>query len=255
MMPRPMLNREDWHTHEVVEFFKDNPGGFKSDPRFKQLIRRWGDTGRITNMHVERLLSLVKASCPGAAPDLERVISAGTLTQWRRAHLASGGHDQNVTRIADLVQVGVPLVAAASNNSKQGKKRRPALDYSNSVVNRERTRAANLNIKMTQGQINALRGEAARAFKYLPENEKSRWEAACEIKRRPIVVEEVPSMDSWDKDCLWGLASRESFIAESEVEQFMKEEFGKLVGVSCYAPKFRDEWRGKTIIKDEGRRT
>ena len=42
----------------------------------------WGRHGHICNMACERLLARIKAAAPGRAPNLERIVAAGGLTQW-----------------------------------------------------------------------------------------------------------------------------------------------------------------------------
>jgi hypothetical protein len=106
----------------------------------------------------------------------EICVCPGTLTQWRKCHLASGGHDQTITRTADLVQEGVPLSCAASMNpTRQGSKRRPHLVYANSIVSVEKRSTESLGQRLTVAQCQALRIDAAQAFKYLPAEDQGLW--------------------------------------------------------------------------------
>jgi hypothetical protein len=81
--------------------------------------------------------------------------------------------------------------------------------------------------------------------------ERDRWRVACSIDC-DVGEDEVLAVDRWDSEHLWGLSSRTSFIAEDEVDNFMQTKFGKLVGVSKYAPIFREAWSRQLLIKDEG---
>ena len=60
-----------------------NPESFLCDTGLMGALQLWGADGKVTNMAVERLLSLVNRSwCQGHTPALERIIANGILTQF-----------------------------------------------------------------------------------------------------------------------------------------------------------------------------
>ena len=71
-----------------------------------------------TNMGLERLLSLIKASTPptsNRAPGAERLLYSGTLTQFLHRHLRDGGCDCRGSPTREqLIEAGVPIQAAAN---------------------------------------------------------------------------------------------------------------------------------------------
>ena len=77
---------------QVTQIF-GQPNVLLSSTVLKDALASWGKGAKLCNMQVERLLSQVKRSAPGKCPELERYISAGTLTQWHRGHKKKGGAD------------------------------------------------------------------------------------------------------------------------------------------------------------------
>ena len=78
------------------------------------LIKRVGRRGKVTNMQLENLLALIKASTPatkGQYPPAERHLALGHLTQLMAQHLESGNDDVRKMGLRDLIKLGVPLLA------------------------------------------------------------------------------------------------------------------------------------------------
>ena len=201
------------------------------------------------------LQAVLKFKCPA---DLERVISAGILSQWQHAHLNAnaGGRDRTITRVADLVQAGVPLQQAANVRKADKNKRRECLDYANAVMSEERRLAVLQNRKLSREDLGRIRSEAAANFKHLSLQEKVRWRRALDLDRGPDLGDAgdigPPPVDDWRPSSLWDLSSCDSFIADKEVEAFLQTRYGNLVGVSRYSADFRPFWRDGLLIKDTG---
>ncbi len=83
------------------------------DEDFMEMLRLWGRRGRLCNMHVERILSLVRKSVSEAVPNLERLCGAGFLAQTLREHRQAGGRHPSATSRRDLQRVAVPIRARA----------------------------------------------------------------------------------------------------------------------------------------------
>ena len=58
---------------------------------FKHAMYNWKANATIVNMHLERLLALIKKATPCKAPYVDRSCAAGTLTQWLRRHVTQLG--------------------------------------------------------------------------------------------------------------------------------------------------------------------
>ena len=54
----------------------------RGDRDFMELLELWGKRGRITNMHLERMLALFKRSFRGRTVDFERIAASGFLQLW-----------------------------------------------------------------------------------------------------------------------------------------------------------------------------
>jgi hypothetical protein len=134
------LNRSS-RPKQVIQIFGQTHV-LLSSTVLKDGLASWGKGAKLCNMHVERLLSQVKRSAPGKCPELERYISAGTLTQWHRGHNNSGGTDMTRTRTRDLLAAGAPLRAGVARSSrlKNPKMQRPHIRYANEEVAREKRR-------------------------------------------------------------------------------------------------------------------
>ena len=126
---------------QVTQIF-GQPNVLLSSTVLKDALASWGKGAKLCNMQVERLLSQVKRSAPGKCPELERYISAGTLTQWHRDHKKNGGADMTRTHTRDLLAAGAPLRAGAVRSSrfKKPKMQRPHIRYANEEVAREKRR-------------------------------------------------------------------------------------------------------------------
>jgi hypothetical protein len=81
------------------------------DSEFSRLMKTWIRVGRISNMHVERLLAEIGRSVVGNV-SAERILSAGTLTQYLKKHMDAGGYDPRMAYRANAIAEGVPLRSA-----------------------------------------------------------------------------------------------------------------------------------------------
>ena len=93
------------------------------DPEVRSALLLWARQTRLSNMLVERLLALFKASCSEKHPDIQRLVASSLLAQWRREHHRAGGADprQAAPCRKELLRRGVPLVAARSTRRKRRK--------------------------------------------------------------------------------------------------------------------------------------
>lgn len=77
-------------------------------------IRTWARKTRLSNMHLERDLALMKKASPAKHPVVERYAACGHLAKVLRLHRDAGGIDPRSSQQAsDLVDSGVHLARAA----------------------------------------------------------------------------------------------------------------------------------------------
>jgi hypothetical protein len=101
-----------------------NAAEMAADDQFKDVLRAWGRHANLTNMHIERLLALIKKAGGSVRPfSLERLLADGFLTQFVSEHLSSGGLDPCVQTRSSMVQEGVPLDAEVLRAAKEAESR------------------------------------------------------------------------------------------------------------------------------------
>ena len=82
---------------------------------FWTMIVTWGKKGKVTNVHLERLLAAFKAAAKmrsSDTPSMTRVVDSGELSQFLHEHLKAGGRNPVAFTRDTLLEEGVPLRAA-----------------------------------------------------------------------------------------------------------------------------------------------
>ena len=104
-------------------------------PWVSGLLRELRRKLRLTNMSLERQLSLIKASTPTirGCPSAERVAHLGLLTQAMQHHVHSGKRDARLWSRAELIKEGTPIRAAAKPRPHCARVRRE-LSWANSQL-------------------------------------------------------------------------------------------------------------------------
>jgi hypothetical protein len=77
------------------------------------VLRMWARRGRIGNMGLERLLSLIRRNAPKGC-SVERLVVGGFLAQIMRQHLSAGGTDVRKMTRRQCNEAGVPLRGRSS---------------------------------------------------------------------------------------------------------------------------------------------
>jgi len=86
---------------------------FLADRKIQTTLKLWAKKARLCNMHIERLFALIRQSFAQKVPSLERLVSAGLLSQVLGIHLQHGGvHPDSMSR-RSLIEAGCPIAAAA----------------------------------------------------------------------------------------------------------------------------------------------
>ena len=109
-----------------------------SNAQFRALLRSWIKVAKLDNMHVERLLALIKrasALAGDAVPFAERLCSAGFLSQLIASWRAVTGTTPGVRTRKSLLNASVPLACRAK--SKKDAVVAKAVAFLSSIEHRE----------------------------------------------------------------------------------------------------------------------
>ena len=175
------------------EFFRRNPccldGDFSCKVRcsfktyeeveentaFLDALHTWATNTRLTNMHLERLLAGFRRNVTrglSRAPNQDRVVSVGFLTQLMNAHLEAGGDDPRVVSRANLLRSG-----AAINSRQDDVKTRPPSGFVPFLVEQRAAYRQQRNLqKLSKPQNDEDRhgGRACKSAGMLYSNDRSR---------------------------------------------------------------------------------
>ena len=239
----------DQFTSKVARIFPRGDGPVPTnigDESFKSLLEEWGEGTTLSNMHVERLLSQIKASCPKKRPPLESILAAGTLCQWRREHRQVGGVNYDESTGKELAEEGVPLRRAA--HPKNAKMKRAHIDFGNQLVREDRRRRALVGEKMTKAEVRDVRRAAKVEFDGLADDARER------LHRHAQVESELPEpLDRFNLEglALWGLCTRDLAVDPARVEELIFKTVGD-VGADKFTSHFRDQFCEANFVKDGG---
>ncbi|CAK0895533.1 unnamed protein product [Prorocentrum cordatum] len=192
----------------------DGKQKFLDDDKLKQALRLWGDTTKMTNMHIERLLARLKEAGGRESPfPLERLCADGFLSEFVRCHVAVGGRDCRVWTRADLSRQGVPAVADEIALRKASQNRGGARGWM--VYAREQE--LNLEVPLAKGEDRkAFYSFMAQRFRDLPPRERRHYrERALERasarrtgrQRSSEFDADAPPLVQHASSSLWGLSS------------------------------------------------
>ncbi len=101
----PLCCLESKMSYKLRHQWKDEHSMLRDEP-FWRALGLFGREAKITNMHVERLLAMVKRSVHQKVPTMERLCQNGFMTDCLRAHTASGGYDPRVDTAEQYSKMG-----------------------------------------------------------------------------------------------------------------------------------------------------
>jgi len=186
----------------------------------EEAIRLFAIHTKLCNMHCERDLALIKSSCPGKKPLLEKICATGLLTQVLREHLRAGGTDPRCEdKASDLVAAGVPLIRASSKRSRK------------SCPSRSRGVFSYLAFHTPAGlgkeELARARSRLAAEFYALSLPEQAAWQNAelqdCDERRN--VDSGITPSERYDLNIqqhLWGMSSRSQPVTEAVVDEVLQ---------------------------------
>eukprot|EP00974_Lingulodinium_polyedra_P060543 5837014-Lingulodinium_polyedra.AAC.1 len=99
----------DEHCSRKLHALVPDPERLVNDEDLKGALIAWAHTGRVCNMHVERIFARIKRAVPDDT-SAERLSAAGFLSQVRHKHAVIGGAAGGLTR-SKLLEQEVPIAA------------------------------------------------------------------------------------------------------------------------------------------------
>lgn len=215
-----------------------------NDVDMLQGLSDWARHTRLTNMHTERMLSLIKQNAGGKHPVAERLASSGMLAQVIEAHTGAGGKDprRSASR-KELLASGVPFARHGKQRRAQAGRSRGAFAYAH------RHMPAGLSRPDWQKEFQRL----TQQFYSLPEEEQHAWrveEQAAESDRVPPIEGSEAGYDRRIGNILWGMSTeKHPFTAES-FKAGIVDECGPGVdqrGMRRWAPTLRRNFRAALV--------
>ena len=222
-------------------------------PHLYRAVDCWSHAGKISDMSSERLLSLIRKGSPKNST-VERLVSAGTLTQLMRVHRLCGGEDPTKTRRQQLLEDGVPL--RAQPRVKQSSKRRASLDFINSSRKRMKLERGS-EVLPRASALEELRA-CAREFKALPAQQRPRPQATSQAMPEKMV--DASKYDEKVGTKLHGLSTQRfplspkslrSIIAEA-VPREEKMHGPRPSGLTDRLEPLRERLTKQIFVKDQG---
>lgn len=135
----------------------------------KGALFEWGNSSRHTNLGSECILAEVKHAAPGHAPLLERVCSAGFMTQLVSEHVTLGRQDPRFDSVDSALKAGTPLICA-EDRRQNPKTTRGFLSYANDMLRCEaRDREQQGLSKLPKTERDLILQAGARELSSLPD--------------------------------------------------------------------------------------
>jgi hypothetical protein len=101
----------DAYCSQKIRLAHGNPESLRNDRDLMGLLTSWSHHARVCNMHVERIFALIRKSSPEKKPNVERLCSAGFLSQLVHSHRKAGGTDITAFQRSHLLATSVPIAA------------------------------------------------------------------------------------------------------------------------------------------------
>ena len=237
------------------------------DEEFRQLILTWAHVTKLTNMGCERILALIKKAAfgtgPDAAPDVERVAAAGTLTQWLTTHLAAGGSDPRVMTREQAIEDGAQLQCRAKRCKRAT---RPAGGFVAFSNHRRGERKASGEV-LDKDAAKLERDALSREWSALDDDAKQVWSDTSQRAHDDRELDRLTSaLGTTDPDpnpthmykvgVLWGLGEKRFPLAKECFIRQAKAACGDdaLPGSRRYCSALREDFHKSIFIEDRGRR-
>eukprot|EP00959_Pyramimonas_sp_CCMP1952_P458418 9476581-Pyramimonas_sp.AAC.4 len=274
------IGREFWYDHgcnkdrDISDKIQKSFGSFEefnSSTTVDDVLKLWGASAKMTNMHVERLLSLIRSATPMKNPFLERLLGAGYLGDWLKDHINKHGFkDPRINTTDDLVKAGAPLIKGAKAKRKNKNKNiggaRPWMLKAAKRLKDDRQ----VGIKRTRQEMNDILRSEATTFAQLPDEERTEFEEVAASLKMNKVMRASAADDDVDSaaDVLkrrvanagLGICSWESPIAKEHIQAAMADgdvlpprTDGQPRGPFAVSSPLRKVFSTASVVDDAGR--
>jgi hypothetical protein len=227
-------------------------------------LRLWARMTKITNMHLERLLSLIKRALGGLpSPDVERLVSVGMLAQVLRGHLGAGGDDPRVVTRSMLLADDVPIAAGAVAQPSESKSKPAGAFFFFKAAKQKDRKVADptpLTKEQLRDELLRLRTDwknlsQADAQQYV-DSAKSTW---LSKQRSKTEAQEDIARTRSDQACrmshnFFGLGSQRWPITPENFEESVRCRLGlapeaALPGHRVYCTTLRKQWLERMVVE------
>ena len=202
-------------------------------------------------MHLERDLSIVMQSVSDKVPYVERLCSAGFLSQWLTTHMGQGGRDPRRTTRDDLIADDVPVVCNRRRTRKGGVLR-PQMRYANKIYSQEKVERERTGLpRRTMAEKNTRLGALCIEYDSISPDEQAEFLANPPMETSSS---DPDTPERYSNEKLWGLSSASDPIVPGLVEQhFMTRARSEqdMGGISYPAQVAREELATRIVVADE----
>ena len=236
-----------------------------TDEEFRLLLTNWDRAAHLTNMGCERLLAQIKCAAmsagSGAAPDVERICAAGTLTQWLGEHLAARGTDPRFKTRKQLLDWGAPLQCHA---------KRHKVDYHRAAgsfvtfLNMKRSERLARGEKLEAGAARLEIADLKEQWANMSDDAKHRYiniaveqYNQAEVRRMQVAAAgdaEPNPTHMYNVGVLWGLGDKNFPLSVANLERAAIAAYGEgfLPGSRKYCDALREKMRSRILVRDRG---
>lgn len=218
-------------------------------------LRMWAKDTKFTNMHIERLLSLIKSASPAKRPYVERVLGAGFLTQFLQSHKAHGGNDPRILTREELCQQGAPLKCNRAKSNRGGC-RGSTLHVSRGVAAFSEQRRQAL-LPTSRADIKAEAGRLGEEYKRLDHATKANLATEASDSRAVANADQEPAIVQRRDSGCWGMAEGKMPIASKYTQEVFADasdaQAGPSGGLSRLAQKMRTKFANEAYVEDVNR--
>ena len=238
---------------KVMDLFASADDMF-GNTAWRNTLRLLAKKFKICNMHTERQFALIKKSYShlAGAPEVERLVGGGFVTQVLSMHLTHGGADPRFTTSAKLLSSGVPLRRAKrrgrGRNNCKSKAGGGFLMYTRA---QERTRkAANIPLGSCGGRKQRFQ-ELSGSWRRLSVAQRSAYDADAKQTWAMQRCSVAAPKESSGHASFWSFSNHEEPFAEEAFVKTIKAKFGgELPGSRKYLDAFREDLRKSLFIAD-----
>ena len=221
------------------------------------LLRLWSLKAKLANMHVERLLALIKASVSSNRPTCEKLLAGGLLSPVLRDHVAAGGRDPRVVLRDELIKDGMPLESAQRRPTVSPQMARGSLAYQN---HKAAERKVQNPVQRTQvAELRQLRRGWAEEYRQMSDAEQERWgnTSYAEAQGKVAAAERSDSGVNPSglslQDVNFGVGVGDLPISEEVAIRIARDVIGREPGgFSSYRTQFKDKLRDDMFVRDKG---